>query len=788
MKFSEAELKDLFQGKLKLSTAELSHQLTMLGLEVDACEPVAPMFTGVIVGTVLQAVQHPNADRLRVCQVSTGSGLVLNIVCGAPNARAGIKVAVAYVGACLPGDFMIKETKLRGELSQGMLCSEKELGLPESLDGILELPMDAPLGVDLRDYLQLNDNMLTINLTPNRGDCLNLYGIAREIAVLNHLPVPTLEIKPVKTRGADVPVKIMEKQACPRYCLAVLEGIDNTVATPKEVKQRLERSGIRSISPVVDILNDVMILCGQPMHAFDADRVSGMISVEWAKDGEKIELLNDETLALREDTLTIRDEKSAIALAGVMGSKPSSVDAGTKKILIEAAFFDPLVVAGKARSYGLHTDASHRFERGVDPMLPQKALALALEKLRNVVGGECLGIVVKEDKAHLPKAQTILLHPHKIKKLLGVAVRREFAISRLQALGCEILTDEKNAILLKVPSYRFDLRIEEDLIEELVRLQGYDSIPLDFPKFSLVEHFPAERVTPILRIKDFLLGEGLHEVVSYSFIDEDMQRVFFDEIQYVLENPISKELASMRKSIVPSLLSILQYNLNRQQTALSIFEVGPCFKDIPPKEVETVAGLLYGKPVGWQRESLLDFYDLKGLIQKLFAFARVSVEFKPTGAPVYLHPGQSLSLWVQGKCVGYGGALHPKRLEQFDLKLTPFVFELSTAIFREGEGRQALPISKFPLIERDLAFLVARDLSASAIVQAVKSVKSPLLQNVSVFDVYAGERLPAHQKSIAIKLSMQDLTRTLVDEEVDKFIAAVIRKVSVSCQAVLRDE
>ena len=493
MKFSETELRKLFDGKLQVTTEELCHQLTMLGLEVEECEPVAPAFSGVKVGEILEAIQHPNADRLRVCQVNVGSDTALNIVCGAPNARTGIKVAVSTVGACLPGDFKIKETQLRGVASQGMLCSEKELGLPESIDGIIELDPNAPIGMDIREYLNLDDHVITINLTPNRGDCLSLYGIAREVAVLNQLPVPQLKIKPVDSMtNQTVSVNVAAHKACPRYLLAVVEGVNNNVVTPVAIKQRLERSGIRSISPVVDILNDVMIFTGQPMHAFDAAKVQGIVTVEFAKEGESVSLLNDETIKLRRDTLTIRDDKGAIAVAGIMGNKPSSVAESTTKILVEAAFFDPLVLAGKARSYGLHTDSSHRFERGVDPNLSAKALALALQKIEAITGGACVGLIEKVSEKDLPKPAVIKLHNDKMTRLLGVEIDPEFSVQSLQSLGCEILKAGPEQLEVKVPSWRFDLTIEEDLIEELVRLQGYDSLPLELPKFSLVENFSRE--------------------------------------------------------------------------------------------------------------------------------------------------------------------------------------------------------------------------------------------------------------------------------------------------------
>lgn len=759
MKFSENELKNLFNGKLNITTEELCHKLTMLGLEIEGCEPVAADFTGVFVGEILNTVQHPNADRLKVCTVSLGREPKLQIVCGGVNARAGIKVAVSVVGACLPGDFKIKESELRGVLSQGMLCSEEELGLPKTTEikGIMELPSDAPLGMNLREYLDLDDHIIEINLTPNRADCLSLYGIAREIAVLNQLPLPE--------------VLESEKPTHASYFLAELEDIDNTVKTPIETIKRLERSGIRTISPVVDILNEVMILTGQPMHAFDADKIEGDISIDFAKAEEKIELLNDETIRLRANTLTIRDAKGPVAIAGIMGDKPSSVTESTKRILIESAFFDPAVIAGRARSYGLHTDSSHRFERGVDPTLAPRALALAIKKLKDSVGVSLKGIQEKA-QTKLPAPAEITLSLAKVKKLLGVEISETRAKSYLIALGCKILKESEGKIQIKAPSWRFDFAIEEDLIEELARLEGYDNIPLQIPQMALQQGFSPEAKTTLARIKDFLVAEGLHEVVSYSFIDEEWQKRFFSDEQYKLTNPITKELTSMRKSLVPSHLSILEYNLNRQQNGLCIFEMGERFVGIPSQQISTLAGLLYGKQI--------DFYRLKGLVEKLGQFARLNLQFKTDNLPGYLHPGQAQSVWFRGQCVGYFGAMHP----QF---ANAFVFELDGAIFDFGTKRQAKAISKFPFIERDLAFLVERTLPAEKLIQAAKSIKIPILQDVSIFDVYAGERLPSEQKSIAIKLKLQAQDRTLIDEEVDRLISEVVAKIKQSCNATLRE-
>lgn len=803
MKFSKKELEKLFVGKLQLSTDILCDQLTMLGLEVEDCKAVAPPFSGVLIGKVVEAQQHPNADRLQVCQVSIDDRhpQLLNIVCGAPNARAGIKVAVATMGAILPGNFTIKETKLRGELSQGMLCSEKELGLPETNAGILELPFDAPVGMNLRDYLDLDDEIIAINLTPNRGDCLSLIGIARELAVKNDLEWrnPTDEIKKNSSTGhADLKIDIHVPAACPRYFLAEMSDIDNALPTPREIKQRLERGGIRSISLIVDILNDVMLLIGQPLHAFDADQLEGATTVAFAKAGESIQLLNDTAVTLRQDTLTIRDQRGPVAIAGIMGGKSSAVTVATSRILIESAFFSPLALAGQARSYGLHTDASHRFERGVDPSLPETAMSFAVHLIRQYAGGRLTRWNSTHHTLHLPHLKKIILNFNKVERVLGYALQPDLIKKTLQALHCNIVVETSGAIQVTPPGFRFDLEHDIDLIEELARIEGYgqhDPGLQKKPGMTLFQHFMPEQQTPVIRLKELLCASGLHEVVTYSFMDVAVQQQFFPtEKQYILSNPISKELAGMRKSIIPNLLNTLKYNLNRQQTELAVFEVGECFvvqaSVDKPEQVTVLAGLIYGRPSSWYPQQSYDFYDLKGLIEKIFTMARLPIEFKTLDLPEYLHPGQAQTLWHNTEYVGYFGAVHPRFFSEFDLTEAAFLFELSIQPFQKGAAKQARPFSKFPMIERDLAFLVDRHVPAACLVETAQSVRAAqraIVQDVTVFDVYEGQPLPPHQKSIAIKIHLQALDRTLTEAEVETVLVEMIKKIIDKHQATLRE-
>ncbi|MCX7123761.1 MAG: phenylalanine--tRNA ligase subunit beta [Gammaproteobacteria bacterium] len=774
MKFSESWLRHLLKHQLSCSTEELCEQLTNLGLEVDECTTVAPPFQGIVIGEILEAVQHPDADRLRVCQVNTGGPTPLNIVCGAKNARSGIKVCVATVGAILPGDFVIKEAKLRGALSQGMLCSEKELGLTETLDGILELPLDAPLGQNVREYLDLDDHLISIELTPNRGDCLSLEGIAREIALFNQIPFVITEAPKQPTQNGQNQVKLTANQAAPLYCLQKISGVNNQGITPIWMRKHLERSGLRCISPVVDILNYVMLLTGQPMHAFDADKIHHPIEVCLSKGHEKTKLLNDTEITLHKDTLIIRDAENILALAGIMGCLDSSVTASTHTILLEAAFFSPLAIAGKARSYALHTDSSHRFERGVDPQLATRALNLAA----SLIGGHPEPIQIYQDTEYLPQPKPITLRIARIEKILGIPFSLDFIKKTLTQLQCQITQSSAENLTLTPPSFRFDLTIESDLIEELARIYGYNQIPSELPAPTLQTHFLPERITPVNALRHYLIASGLQEALTYSFIDPDWQTEFCNSPQYQLTNPMSSELAAMRQQVSISLLKILQNNINRQQESVKLFEVGPRFIGETAQEEWVLSGVLYGAG---------DFFALKGLIENILEFTHVKATFSKADLPRFLHPGQSVTLLIDQDIQGYLGRLHPETAQRLDLPSEVFIFEIKLSILEKGQINRIKPISKYPSIRRDLAFLVARNLPAGDLIAAIQSVHCDFLQDVTLFDVYEGDRLPIAQKSLAITLTLQHSERTLVDEEVQHYISKVCAYVKKHCDATLRE-
>ncbi len=785
MKVTESWLRTLVNPNV--DSATLCDQITSLGLEIDAAIPLAPPFTGVVVGEVISAVQHPDADRLRVCQVNVGAKELLNIVCGAPNARAGIRVAVATVGAVLPGDFKIKEAKLRGVLSQGMLCAENEMGLPKTMEGILELAPDAPIGMNIRAYLNLDDVVLDISLGPNRGDCLSVLGLAREVALKNNLSMTVPKINSVKASLKDqVKIRVMAPEACPRYGARVLKGVNNQAKTPAAITTYLNHAGVRSISAVVDILNYVMLLLGQPMHGFDLQKIEGDIQVRFAKDQETLALLNDTEVRLSPKFLVIADHVKAIALAGIMGGKNSEVELMSTDILLESAFFAPDAIAGRARQLGLHTDASHRFERGVDAALFMPALELATELILQTCGGAAGPIVEVTDAEHVPVAADITLSYAHLNKLLGMVIAATDIRKILTALGCEVLREDASSISVKAPTWRFDLKIPEDLIEEVARVYGYDHIAAEVPVFPLVSGARKEIDNPGHTLKNFLCARGLREVVSFSFIDAKEHEYFKEgRSAQVLKNPISSDLSEMRLSVIPSLLKILQYNERRQVDSVRIFEMGRIYD---AHETPVLAGLLYGarEPQSWQSQERLDFYDLKGLLEALFDFLHIeNVRFKAQDLPSFIHPGQGIAIFVRDQCVGYFGALHPACQSAFDLKFAPLVFEVHLAALAQAKFPEASNVSKFPSIRRDLALVVPEAHSAQAVLDVIAKVPG-LLADAFVFDVYQGEHVPKNYKSLAVALILQHADHTLVDAEVEEYVQQVLQALQSQLSVVLR--
>ncbi len=783
MKFSEQWLREWVSPEI--DTEALGAQITMAGLEVDGIDPVAERFEGVIVAEVKSVEQHPDADKLRVCDVSDGE-TVHKVVCGAPNARAGIKVPFARVGAVLPGDFKIKKAKLRGVESFGMLCAEAELGLSEASDGLMELSSDAPVGQNLRSYLGLDDMSIEVDLTPNRSDCLSIAGLAREVGVLNKMSVTEPDLTEVAvTHDETFDVEISHSQGCPKYLGRVIKGVDLSQETPLWMQEKLRRSGLRSIDPAVDVTNYILLELGQPMHAFDLDRLQGSIEVRKAKAGEKLVLLDGQDVALRDDTLVIADQTGPLAIAGIMGGEASGVTPATQNIFLECAFFSPLEIAGKARSYGLHTDSSHRFERGVDYQLQHRAIERATALLIDIVGGQAGPVVETADPSELPKSRTVRLREEKVESLLGVAIPREEIEEILVRLGLEVLEQDEAGWLFAIPSYRFDIAIEPDLIEEVGRIYGYNNLPKTqaMGVMSLQAH--DEAIFPVDHLANALVTLGYQEAITYSFVDQTLQaEVNPDEDSIALANPISSDMAVMRTSLWPGLLSALSYNQNRQQQRVKLFETGLKFVRQNDEIVQTrmLAGVLSGsvEAENWANTKRpLDFYDAKGDLESLLLPIDKKVAFEQGNHPA-LHPGQSAQIVKNGEIIGYLGAVHPKLQNSLDLNGPVYMFELCLEKTVQGQVPYFTEVSKFPEVRRDLAILIDKAVSFSDIEAVVRTSAGSDLTDLRVFDVYSGNNLDENQKSIGLALVWQRLDRTLNDEEIaqafDKIVTALTDK------------
>ncbi|MDO8953405.1 MAG: phenylalanine--tRNA ligase subunit beta [Gammaproteobacteria bacterium] len=793
MKFSSTWLQEWVSPNLTIN--EIADHFTMAGLEVDGLTAVAPAFDNVLIGEIVACEQHPNADRLRVCQVNVNKGEPLTIVCGAANARQGIKVCVAMVGATLPGDFKIKPAKLRGVDSSGMLCSEVELGLKDSSDGILELPANATVGMDIREYMHLDDTIIDLSITANRGDCLSIKGLARELGALTEVPVHSPKFA-MATIGHNekIHVEVQNSAACPKYTARIIKGLDNSIPTPLWLSERLRRGGIRSISPVVDIVNYAMLALGQPMHAFDLAKLDGGICVRQAKQGEKLALLNEQTVELKPDTLVIADNKNPIAIAGIMGGQGSSVSAETTDIVLESAFFSPLAIAGKARAYGLHTDSSQRFERGVDPTISIDAMEYASELIQLIAGGHAGPIVEVNSAKDLPMPALISLRLTRLAKLLGLKLAMPEVKLALERLGCSIESCTDEVLTVKAPAHRFDMNIEEDLIEEVARIRGYESFTPLLPMTAAIVSVDSELELPVQRIKLLLADRGYREAITYSFIDPKLHQQFFaDKPAYPIVNPIASDLAVMRTSLVPGLVQALANNVARQQNRLRLFEAGTCFDydgKNPATESSRLAGLVYGKllPEHWDNKDKFDFYDGKADLEAVLSLcAKQGFEFIATDSIAYLHPGKSALVLEKGVAIGYIGALHPTLIQAFGLNFEPFVFELNLASLSASSLPTLLPVSKFPSIRRDIAIEVAEAVSAEQIKAAISKAAGPLLQNTWVFDVYRGGKLPEGKKSIALGLILQNLSSTLTEEEIVAIMTKVVAQLQTEFDAQLRE-
>ena len=800
MKISEQWLRQWVNPNNK--SEQLAEQLTMAGLEIDDRFAVARAFSGVVVGEVISVEQHPDADKLRVTQVNIGAAEPLQIVCGAPNVTVGMKVPVATVGAVLPSDdkkgFTIKNGNLRGIDSNGMLCGASEIDLVDDIDGLLELPADAPIGMDIREYLGLDNQILDISITPNRGDCFSVRGIAREISVINDLPLqmPNIPDNIDFTQNEVMPaVTVSAIEACPRYLLQSISNIDRSIDTPKWMQDALVQSGLRSHNFLVDVTNYVLMELGQPLHAFDADTIEGDIVVRLAQPEETITLLNEQTITLTGDELVIADDKGALALAGIMGGQRSSVTDSTTNIVLESAFFNPLAIAARARRFGLHTDASQRFERGVDFELPALALARAVDLITSVTNSQAGQIITVESTKHLPARAPITLPITKVRDVIGIEIEPAVMVRILTQLGFEV-EQQVDSLICTPPSYRFDMSIKEDLIEEIARIYGYDNIPSVLPHLQVsMDYDDTADLTHQMKLS--LVDNGYMEAISFSFSDAKIEALLDDKALgevLALANPISSDLAVMRRTLLSSLLPCVQYNLNRQQPRVRFFETGLSFVGQSISElVQTPSIALVAVGDVWDEQAYqnraLDFYDLKHDIEQLLPAQMNSARIRYERSELaFLHPGQSAKLYIDDQYVGWLGQLHPNTAKQLDLSAT-WVAQLSLAplLTLAREQHAITTPSKFPQVRRDIAILVDSDISLQTLQSTIRKASGALLTDLWLFDVYQGEKVPAGQRSLAFALIWQDKMQTLSDDAVKTATDKVVQALTVEHSAQLRD-
>jgi phenylalanyl-tRNA synthetase beta chain len=772
--------------------AALADRLTASGLEVDAILPVADEFSGVVVAEIEDCQPHPNADKLRLCSVSDGSGEQLHIVCGAPNARPGLRVPLARVGAKIGPDFKIKRAKLRGVESSGMLCSAKELGLSDDHSGLMELPADAPLGVSLDEYLSLDDSIIEVDLTPNRADCLSIRGLARDVSASCEAEFTPLRIEPVAAAiDAEFPIRLESPADCPRYAGRIVRGIDPTASSPLWMVETLRRCGLRSISPTVDVTNYVLLELGQPMHAFDLDKLNDEIVVRRGRAGEKLVLLDESEVELDEEVLAICDSAGPVAIAGIMGGLDSGVTETTRDILFESAYFNPATIMGKARDFGMHTDASHRFERGVDPQGQVPAVERATALLMEIAGGEPGPLLLAEDTAHIPVNPEVELRLDRLNALTGCDIPRETAESILRRLGMEVAWNG-DRWTVTAPSARFEIEIEEDLIEEVARIYGYHRIPEAPVSGELAPGTSSGHQVSLARIRECLCSAGYQEAINYSFVDEkQLEAVRHDRQVLPLANPLSSDMDVMRTTLLPGLLTSLARNMRRQQPRVRLFETGVAFlQGDTMNEVEQLAGVAYGDadPEQWGEPArALDFFDIKGDLERLYAMRGDSVkpEFEAGDLP-WMHPGSSAVIKLENEIVGWCGAVHPSVLKSFEIKKSVFAFELGLEKLLAREIPFTKSISRFPSVRRDLAILLTDEVKYDEVRKCIVAAAGPLLEKVVVFDVYQGQNLKKGYKSLAIGLIFNNVYSTLKDEDVDPVIETVVSELEQRLGAQLR--
>ncbi len=782
MQFSENWLRTFVNPAI--TSAELSHALTMAGLEVEEMTPVAPAFSNIVIGEIIEVVKHPDADRLQVCKVNIGKE-ILQIVCGASNARVGLKAPCALVGAELPG-ISIKAAKVRGVESFGMMCSAKELGLAAEASGLLELPNDAPAGQDIRDYLDLNDHALTLKLTPNRADCLSILGIARDVAAITGAPInlPAFDVVKIESTKTQA-VSVHAKEACPAYYGRVIESVNAQAKAPDWMVRSLERSGIRSISAIVDISNYVLLEFGQPMHAFDLAQLNGEVNVRFASKNEQIKLLNDTQVKLASDDLVIADNSGAIAFAGVMGGEPTSVTDATSAIFLESAFFTPDAIAGKARRLGLSTDSSYRFERGVDFGNTKLALERATALILNICGGQAGEIT--EIVNQLPERASVKLRYSRLCSVLGISIPKQTVGTLLTQLDFEF-TENDDIFVVKSPTYRFDIAREEDLIEEIARLHGYDKISAIKPTASLNMLDAPEALLNNAWLHNTLQAQGYQEIITYSFVDESWERDLLGNANPIkLKNPIASQMSVMRSGLWGGLLDTLTYNLNRKQERAMLFEVGSSYHQTQQgfSEQARVAGLFYGafQPEQWGVAAKeVDFYDVKATVDSL---THGEAEYRAE-AHNALHPGQSARVYLNGNAIGWLGKLHPKWQQHYSLAKNTFLFELEASPLLQKSIAHYAEVPKTLATRRDLAVIVDADLPVQTIFDAIEKANIPLVTQVQLFDIYQGKGIPENKKSLALSVLMQDTHKTLVDIEAEAAMAKLLQLLENQFAASLR--
>src|ERR1700722_10870911 len=795
---------------------ELARLLTNAGFEVEAISLAAAAFTGVVVARIVSAERHPQADKLQVCRVLTsdGAGAVgaaraatggaLTIVCGAANARVGLVSALARVGAVLPNGVTIGAATLRGVASEGLLCAERELDLAESSDGIIELPADAPLGADLRAYLALDDAILEVNVTPNRGDAMSVLGIAREVAALTGTALKTparLAAIAGSASDAAIDVSLQPGAGAARFLARVLQGVDNTAVSPWWLRERLRRAGLRPISPGVDVTNYVMLDLGQPMHAFDRARLRGGLSARHARDGERLRLIDDSEVTLDAGALVIADDAAAVGLAGVMGGKDSAISAASTGIVFEAAWFKPAAIAGRARLHGLQTEASQRFERGVDWRGQERAMALATQLVLEIAGGTAGPVTTAELADELPRIRPVQLRSRQLQRLLGASVAAADVEQRLRALGMGV-RPEKAGWSVQPPSWRFDIDIEPDLIEEVVRIGGLDSIEERAPVMAIVPRPPAGGEVDERVVMRTLAARGYQEVITFGFVDPALQQQLFGvqpgagQGALELANPIAADLAVMRSSLLPGLIAVARENLRRQQQRMRVFEIANRF--VPDasgpggfREQKMLAGLALGSrlPEQWGGSATpADFYDVQGDLAALLALGGAGEEFLfEPAAPGYLHPGRAAHIFRDGADIGYVGELHPRLVRALGLTYAPLLFEVDYSGAFRSNLAQFREVSRFPHIRRDISFTVPVDVAFATLSERVSVAAGSLLKQLSAFDVYQGKGVELGRKSIALGLILQDLSRTLTDDDADRVVQAVMQDLSSNLDARIRE-